>query len=262
MVRPQAFGFNAETAADNTFQHPERGSAAADTQAARGEFEQLARALAGEGIEVCIAEDSASPSKPDAVFPNNWVSFHADGTLVVYPLAHASRRPERRQEVIDLAVQRSGFKVRHFLDLSWYEGQGRFLEGTGSLVLDHVQRIAYACVSVRTDPELVREWARELNYEPVIFTATNQAGAALYHTNVCLWIGARVAVVGAEAIARCRPRACARVIARRRPRGRQHQPRRDRAVRRQHAGAVDVGRGPGGLERAGDVRERPARACP
>ncbi len=201
MVRPRAFGYNAETAATNTFQRTEAGPAAAGTAVALGEFEQLARALAGEGIEVCIAEDSATPPKPDAVFPNNWVSFHADGTLVVYPMAHASRRPERRQEVIDLAIQRSGFKVRHFLDLSWYEGQGKFLEGTGSLVLDHVQRTAYACISARTDAELVHEWARELKYEPLIFSATNRAGAALYHTNVCLWIGARVAVVGAECIA-------------------------------------------------------------
>jgi hypothetical protein len=201
MVRPHSFGFNADTAATNTFQRAAAGSPAAAAKAARGEFEQLARALAGEGVEVCVAEDSESPAKPDAVFPNNWVSFHADGTLVVYPLAHASRRPERRQEVIDLAIQRSGFKVRHFLDLSWYEAQGKFLEGTGSLVLDHARRVAYACVSARTDPDLVREWARELKYEPVIFTATNRAGAAFYHTNVCLWIGERVAVVGAESIA-------------------------------------------------------------
>ena len=201
MVRPQAFGFNAETAATNTFQHAAAGSPSAAAEAARREFEQLARALAGEGIEVCIAEDSAVPPKPDALFPNNWLSFHADGTLVLYPLAHASRRPERRQEVIDLAIKCSGFRVRHFLDLSWYEGQGRYLEGTGSLVLDHVQRVAYACVSARTDADLVREWSRELKYEPVIFTATNRAGAALYHTNVCLWIGSRVALVGEEAIA-------------------------------------------------------------
>ena len=201
MVRPQSFGFNADTATTNTFQHAAAGSASADAAAALSEFDQLARALAGEGVEVCVAEDSALPPKPDAVFPNNWLSFHADGTLVVYPLAHASRRPERRQEVLDLAIKCSGFRVRHFIDLSWYEGQGRFLEGTGSLVLDHVQRIAYACVSARTDPELVREWSREMRYEPVIFSAANRAGAALYHTNVCLWIGARVAVIGAECIA-------------------------------------------------------------
>ncbi len=161
MVRPQAFGFNAETAADNAFQRADTGAGAA---AALQEFDRLAGALVSEGVEVCVAPDTEHPPKPDAVFPNNWVSFHADGTLVVYPMAHASRRPERRQDVIDLAIRRTGFKVRHFLDLSWYEGQGRYLEGTGSLVLDHVRRVAYACISSRTDPELVREWARELGY--------------------------------------------------------------------------------------------------
>jgi hypothetical protein len=198
MVRPAAFGFNPETAADNAFQHAEAGTPAG---AALAEFDHLAHALAGEGIEVCVAQDSAQPPKPDAVFPNNWVSFHADGTLVVYPMAHASRRPERRQEVIDLVIGRTGFRVRHFLDLSWYEGQGRYLEGTGSLVLDHVNRVAYACTSARTDAELVREWARELRYEPVLFAASDRSGRPLYHTNVCLWIGQRVALVGTEALA-------------------------------------------------------------
>jgi hypothetical protein len=139
-------GFNAETATTNTFQRPADGPPSADAAAAQGEFEQLARALAGEGVEVCVAQDSALPVKPDALFPNNWVSFHADGTLVVYPLAHASRRPERRQEVIDLALQRSGFRVRHFLDLSWSRGRGGIWRVPGAWVPDHV-RIAYAFVS-------------------------------------------------------------------------------------------------------------------
>lgn len=201
MVRPHAFGYNAETAASNTFQEPPVAAVAEAPQLARAEFDRLAQALRGEGVNVVVAADSAMPAKPDAVFPNNWLSFHEDGTLVLYPMTHASRRPERRQEVIDAAVQASGFKVRHLLDLSWYEGEGRYLEGTGSLVLDHVHRLAFACVSDRTDPGLVEEWARELDYSPVIFSATNRAGVPLYHTNVCLWIGARVAVVGTEAIA-------------------------------------------------------------
>jgi hypothetical protein len=138
--------------------------------------------------------------KPDAVFPNNWVSFHPCGTLVLYPMAAASRRPERRQAVIDAVISRFGFRLTHLLDLSWHEAEGRFLEGTGSLVLDHVNRLAYACASPRTDPELVREWARELEFEPVIFRAVDRAGVPLYHTNVCLWIGSQVAVVAAEAI--------------------------------------------------------------
>jgi hypothetical protein len=201
MVRPHAFGFNAETAASNTFQERPAAAVADAADTARAEFDRLAQALRGEGVNVVIAADSAQPPKPDAVFPNNWLSFHEDGTLVLYPMTHPSRRTERRQEVIDAVVQASGFKVRHFLDLSWYEGAGRYLEGTGSLVLDHVQRLAFACVSDRTDPGLVEEWARELKYTPVVFTATNRAGVPLYHTNVCLWIGARVAVVGTEAIA-------------------------------------------------------------
>ena len=201
MVRPAAFGYNPDTAATNTFQKAP-GADGGDAQAAAlQEFSQLAQALAAEGVEVCVAEDSAQPVKPDALFPNNWVSFHACGTLVTYPMANVSRRPERRQAVIDAAVRQLNFPVKHFLDLSWYEGQGKYLEGTGSLVLDHVQRVAYACTSVRTDPELVHEWAGELGYEPVIFTATNRAGVPLYHTNVALWIGQQVAMVAREAIA-------------------------------------------------------------
>ena len=116
------------------------------------------------------------------IFPNNWVSFHACGTLVLYPLRAPSRRPERRQAVIDAAVRQLSFQVTHLLDLSWYEGQGKYLEGTGSLVLDHLQRVAYACASARTDPQLVSEWARALGYEPVIFSAAEPRGrAALPH---------------------------------------------------------------------------------
>ena len=122
MVRPKAFGFNPETAATNAFQQPPAPGAGDAAALAAREFEQLARALAAEGVEVCVAEDSVIPVKPDAVFPNNWVSFHACGTRVLYPLANPSRRPERRQEVLDAAVARLNFKVRHLLDLSWYEG--------------------------------------------------------------------------------------------------------------------------------------------
>jgi hypothetical protein len=201
MVRPRAFGFNPETAATNAFQRPaETGDAGSQTRA-RTEFERLAQALASEGVEVCAAEDSASPAKPDAVFPNNWLSFHEGGTLVLYPLHDLSRRSERRQEVIDEAVERLGFRVSHLLDLTHFEGEGLFLEGTGSLVLDHLERVAYACASPRTHPALVAEWARELEYQPLVFAAADRAGVALYHTNVLMCIGERFAIVGTEAIA-------------------------------------------------------------
>jgi len=218
MVRPQAFGFNPETAATNSWQRPDGAAAADAPQRARREFEQLLNALRSEGLSVCAVEDSAEPAKPDAVFPNNWLSFHDDGTLVLYPMQSASRRTERRQDVLDAAVRELGFQVSHLLDLTHHEGQGRYLEGTGSLVLDHVQRVAYACVSPRTHPELVAEWARELEYEPLTFAAADRAGVPLYHTNVLMWIGARVAVVGSAAIA---PADHGRVLARLRASGRQ-----------------------------------------
>jgi hypothetical protein len=202
MVRPKAFGYNPDTAATNTFQRDD-GAAPDEVQAlAREEFAQLARALSSEGVAVCVAEDSPTPEKPDAIFPNNWLSFHADGTLVLYPLQGPNRRAERRQEVIDAAVKALDFRVTHLIDLTHHEGEGRFLEGTGSLVLDHVQRVAYACASPRTHPELVAEWARELRYEPVVFEAMNRGGVPLYHTNVLMCIGERFVVVASEAIAR------------------------------------------------------------
>ena len=202
MIRPHAFGYNPETAASNTFQRPQDPRTAADAAAqARAEFERLAQALSSEGISVCAVDDTTQPVKPDAVFPNNWLSFHDDGTLVLYPMQSVSRRLERRPEVIDAVVKRLNFKVLHLIDLTHHEKQGRFLEGTGSLVLDHAQRVAYACTSPRTDAELVAEWARELKYEAVIFQATNRAGAPLYHTNVLMCIGERAVVIGSGAIA-------------------------------------------------------------
>ena len=202
MIRPHAFGYNPETAASNTFQPRVDPRTAADAAAqARAEFERLAQALSSEGISVCAVDDTREPAKPDAVFPNNWLSFHDDGTLVLYPMQSASRRLERRPEVIDAVVKRLNFKVSHLIDLTHHERQGRFLEGTGSLVLDHAQRVAYACTSPRTDAALVAEWARELKYEAVIFQATNRAGAPLYHTNVLMCIGERAVVIGSGAIA-------------------------------------------------------------
>jgi hypothetical protein len=214
MIRPAAFGYNAETAVTNTFQHPDAADPAATAQLARAEFEQLAQALKSEGVQVIALDDTAAPPKPDAVFPNNWVSFHACGTVVLYPMQSTSRRAERRQDLIEAAVKASGFKLSHLMDLTHYESQGKFLEGTGSLVLDHIARVAYACASPRTHPEVVAEWARELNYEPVIFQAADTGGRPLYHTNVLMCIGARVVVIGSEAIAASdRERVLARLAA-------------------------------------------------
>ena len=196
MVEPAAFGFNAETAATNRFQHPAAGTAHDIASAARREFAALAGTLRSAGIGVAVAADSAEPRKPDALFPNNWVSFHADGSVVLYPMHSAVRRAERREAVIDAVKTQLGFIERQRIDLTTEEQRGRFLEGTGSLVLDHAARVAYACRSPRTDESLVREWARLMDYEPFVFDAATPDGTPVYHTNVVLWIGARVAGAG------------------------------------------------------------------
>jgi hypothetical protein len=219
MVRPASFGYNPETAATNRFQRQPSSAAAGEAAAAaRRELDGLAGALNGDGVQVCVVEDTAEPPKPDAVFPNNWVSFHEDGSVVLYPMQAESRRRERRPEVIDEVVERLGFKASWVLDLTSHESHGRYLEGTGSLVLDHIERTAYACISPRTHPDVVEEWARELGYEPIVFSAVDRAGVPLYHTNVLMCIGEKAVVVGTEAIV---PADRGRVIERLRGSGRE-----------------------------------------
>ena len=201
LVQPRAFGFNAETAGSNTLQRAPAGRAQAVQDAALGDFNRLRQALRGEGVQVIVAEDDLTPVKPDAVFPNNWVSFHADGTVVLYPMLAASRRAERRREIIDQVVEASGGVLRRLLDLTAHEQAGRFLEGTGSLVLDHVGRVAYACRSPRTDADLVEQWCADLGYRAVSFDASDAESVPYYHTNVMLSIGSDFAVLGAESVA-------------------------------------------------------------
>jgi hypothetical protein len=201
MVQPAAFGFNAETAASNPMQRSPTSPGATLGAAARAECEALRRALQSEGVRVLMGQDTAAPAKPDALFPNNWVSFHADGTVVLYPMQSANRRSERREELIDAVSATLGYEARRRVDLSAHERAGRFLEGTGSLVLDHVARIAYACRSPRTDEGLVHEWAQLMDFEAVVFDATDERGVPYYHTNVMMWIGSRCALACTAAIA-------------------------------------------------------------
>ena len=199
MVRPRHFGYNSQTAGTNRFQNA--GESAGVAERALAEFEAFAAALGAEGVTVCVAQDSDRPVKPDAVFPNNWVSFHADGTVVLYPMHAENRRVERRQEIIDAVVNQTGFAVRRVVDLTGHEKAGRFLEGTGSLVLDHVARVAYACRSPRTDEEVAREWVREMGYVLEMFSATDESGTPIYHTNVLMHVGTRICVAALDAIA-------------------------------------------------------------
>jgi hypothetical protein len=198
MIRPAAFDYNPETAVTNRLQRPAVDPAA--PARALAEFDALVGALESEAIAVCLVADTAVPVKPDALFPNNWVSLHVDGTVVLYPMQAANRRRERRPEVLDAVAAELGFEITRIVDLTTHEADGRYLEGTGSLVLDHVNRVAYACVSARTHPLVVQHWSRELGYEAVLFKAVDRSGAALYHTNVMMCLGTDFAVVATEAI--------------------------------------------------------------
>jgi hypothetical protein len=201
MIRPAAFDYNPETAASNRMQQRPAHRSGATQERALAEFDGCVHSLRSEGIRVCVVEDTPEPAKPDAVFPNNWVSFHRDGTVVLYPMQAPNRRRERRREIVARVADELGFEVRRVLDLTAHESDGRFLEGTGSLVLDHVGCLAYACRSPRTHPEVAAEWARALGYELLSFAASDRQGVPFYHTNVMLSIGSRCVVVASEAIA-------------------------------------------------------------
>jgi hypothetical protein len=200
MVRPARFGFNPQTAQSNRFQREVQESSASSARAL-AEFSALHGALKAAGVRTCVVEDTAQPAKPDAVFPNNWVSFHGDGTIVLYPMHAANRRAERRADILAMVEAELTFNRRRLLDFSAEETRGRYLEGTGSLVLDHINHVAYACRSARTDESLVHEWARAMEYQAEVFDASDPDGQALYHTNVMLAIGSRCAVICSEAVA-------------------------------------------------------------
>jgi hypothetical protein len=202
MVQPASFGFNPQTAASNAFQQPPDSPDDSDLQAlALAEFEGMAKALERAGVEVLVAADTRQPEKPDAVFPNNWVSFHFDGTVALYPMLAPNRRLERREAILEQVVRDGRFRVSRTVDLTHRESEGKFLEGTGSLVLDRAHRVAYASLSPRTDLDVLGEFAQLLDYDLVTFEGRDAAAEPVYHTNVVMAIGTRFAVVCGEAIA-------------------------------------------------------------
>jgi len=190
MIEPVNFGFNAETAVNNSFQ---KGVGDDEQQKALAEFHGLVSLLQKNKIDVTIVKDTEAPHTPDSIFPNNWISFHAEGSIYLYPMFAPNRRLERKQTVLDAIQQR--FIVTGTVDLSGNEMQQRFLEGTGSLVLDRVNKIAYACVSPRTDEELVQDFCRIANFDPILFLAKDEAGVPIYHTNVLMCVADQYAVI-------------------------------------------------------------------
>jgi hypothetical protein len=207
MIRPARFESNPETALSNRFQGRTSASAAEQQAAAMQEFERLAEALERAGIQVVVFDDTPEPHTPDAIFPNNWVSFHADGTVVLYPMEASNRRTERRHDLIESLASDHGFVVREIVDLTHHEKNGHFLEGTGSMVLDRVNHIAYACLSSRTHLDALGDFAQRLDYEIIAFDAVDQDGVAIYHTNVLMNIGEKIAVICDESIPREEQRA-------------------------------------------------------
>jgi hypothetical protein len=211
LVRPVAFHGNPETADSNAFQRPpDAADPEAEQAAAAVEFEGFVALLREAGVETIVVDDTASPATPDSIFPNNWVSFHADGTVVLYPMMASSRRGERRQDILEYLSRTCGFHIERVIDLSAHEREGRFLESTGSMVLDRVNRVAYACLSPRTDLEVLAEASRLLDYEPLAFAATDADGLAIYHTNVLMSIGTDFAVLCEDAISDAGQRAAVR----------------------------------------------------
>ena len=195
MIRPVRFAANAQTAASNSFQRAPGGTQQQLQAQALLEFDALADALRSAGVGVVIYEDTHEPHTPDSIFPNNWVSFHADGSALLYPMLAPNRRLERRPDLFTSLTTRDGFRVERVIDLTHHEAQECYLEGTGSLVLDRENHVAYACLSPRTHPTVLGDFARRLHYDLVTFAASDVAGAPIYHTNVMLSIGSRLAVV-------------------------------------------------------------------
>ncbi len=200
MIRPAVFGYNAETAANNAFQEAPAGGAALQeiSRAARAEFDAFSERLLAAGVHVHVVEDTPEPPKPDAVFPNNWVSFHQDGTVITWPMFSPLRRAERREDVIHEMT--TVFDLRRRIHLEYFERENRFLEGTGSLILDRVHKIAYACRSIRTDEQVLDEFCRLMNYRKVLFDATDAHDTPIYHTNVMMALGTKLTILCLEAI--------------------------------------------------------------
>lgn len=202
MIRPARFESNPLTAASNRFQGKSASGPADQHAAAISEFDSLVDKLRDVGIDVQVFDDTPEPHTPDAIFPNNWVSFHADGRVVLYPMEAENRRTERRPDIVDALSRERGFRVRDVLDLSAHEQAGVYLEGTGSMVLDRQNRIAYACLSTRTHLDALGDFAQQMDYDIVAFDAVDSEGTPIYHTNVVMNIGEALAVVCTDAIPR------------------------------------------------------------
>lgn len=196
MIRPVRFGYNAETAVNNAFQvEGDQETVQAD---ALVEFDNFVNKLTEKGVSVTVVDDTDEPHTPDSIFPNNWISFHENGTIIHYPMFAENRRLERKDTVIQAIDDH--FKLRQTLDLSGYEAENLFLEGTGSMVLDRDNRFAYACLSPRTDEKVLVEFCKKARYSPIVFNAKDEHGQDIYHTNVMMCVADEYVVICLDSI--------------------------------------------------------------
>jgi hypothetical protein len=196
MIRPYQFYFNQQTAANNFFQSNINIENA--NELAIAEFDIMVEQLRAHQIKVNVVQDTKDPSTPDAIFPNNWISTHAGGTLCLYPMYAENRRAERKSTVLDFL--HSNYKIQNILDLTDLEKEGKFLEGTGSMVLDRQNKIAYGCLSERLDKEAFTDWCDKMQFNPIAFKSVDDKAQPIYHTNVMMCMGDQFVVICLESI--------------------------------------------------------------
>lgn len=202
MIEPVFFGYNYQTAKNNFFQQNDSVSVESIQEKAKEEFRNMVEKLRKFGINVLVAKDTEQPHTPDSIFPNNWISFHSDGKVVLYPMYAENRRVERREDILD-SIEKEGFIINEIIDYSRAEEEDIFLEGTGSMVLDRTNEIAYAAISERTNEELFIEFCEDLEFSPVVFHSTQEKNGKrypVYHTNVMMSVAVDFAIICKESI--------------------------------------------------------------
>ena len=204
MIQPIAFRYNEQTAVNNYYQQVLDGLSTEQTQKnALSEFNTFVDKLRKKGIDVIVVEDTKTPDTPDSIFPNNWVSFHESGNVAIYPMYAENRRDERREDILDILVDNYNFEINYVKDFTEFEDHNKFLEGTGSMVLDRENKMCYASISVRTDEQAVLQWCDVFNYTPICFTANQDVEGErkeIYHTNVMMCVADKYAIICLDTI--------------------------------------------------------------
>ncbi|MCU0438314.1 MAG: arginine deiminase-related protein [Raineya sp.] len=198
MIRPASFGFNPETAQTNVFQKKASDFSEEIHKKALAEFDYMVELLKKEDLNVMVIDDTLEPYKPDAIFPNNWITTHQEGVIVLYPMQAPNRRVERRIDIVEILQKQ--YKVHNVVNLSHYEAKGKFLEGTGSMIFEHTHKIAYASLSSRTNTEVLDRFCNSMRFQPVTFQALDEYDKPIYHTNVLMSVGDKFVIICMDAI--------------------------------------------------------------